>query len=125
MREEISGVLNWMIEGYYKLKASNWQFKLTPEQQQRVDDLLQHSQTIKQFIASCVSSESERIVLSQEMYLRYQNFCATKLWKPVAQNKFAGLAEKEIAQRFGIKPRHDLNRGDSGAQKGWKGIRLI
>src|SRR4029453_11836618 len=45
LAREASGVLNWMLEGFEKIRADGWQLHLTTAQQKRVDHLLLESES--------------------------------------------------------------------------------
>ena len=126
LANEASGVLNWMLDGLYMLRAANWQLALSPGQKVRVDELLLESDSVSVFFTECgvADSTAEGLTVT-DAFAAYSDFCADRGWTVLTRNLF-GRDSQEIAQRlFRVASRHDVKGIDGKKQRGWKGIRLF
>lgn len=96
--QELSGIRNWMIEGYRMLIRDNWQFNMT----QAVDDemtdyMLENGQSVQVFLQKRGYSCNRRTghwedkaqwVYASAMYEDYVAFCEKWLLEPVPQRQF-------------------------------------
>jgi P4 family phage/plasmid primase-like protien len=125
-QNEASGVLNWMLDGLYALRAANWQLDLSPVQKTRVDELLLESDSVNVFFAErCIADPAAEGLTVTDAFAAYSDFCADRGWTGLSRNLF-GRDCQEIAQRlFRVTPRHDIKSADGKKQRGWKGFRLL
>ena len=126
LEKESSGVLNWMLDGLYALRAANWQLVLSPGQKQRVDDLLLESDSVNVFFRErCITDTQADGMTVTDTFGAYCDFCMDRAWNAVDRYTF-GRDCPEIVQRlFRLATRHDIKGQDGKRQKGWKGLRLL
>jgi P4 family phage/plasmid primase-like protien len=125
MKNESSGVLNWLLEGWAKLWRNGMQLVQTPEQRNRAAKLLLSSESPKAFVAQCLKKNSNSIMGSADLYAHYQEWCREQSIPPFASQAFTQMVRDEIEVSFGLKYRHDLPDGQSNCMRGWKGLGLI
>lgn len=123
LREEASGVLNWMLEGLAAIRDDGWQLRLTDGQQKLVDDLLLESDSHGVFVREALVSDREAELTANDCFEAYVSFCTERGWRALTKNKFSSAIGDAIIRRFGITLRHDVSDGDGKAQRGWKGLR--
>jgi putative DNA primase/helicase len=125
MAKEGPGVLNWMLDGLYALRAANWQLALCPRQQSRVNELLLESDSMNEFFTECTIADSlaPGITVS-ETYGAYADFCMNRGWSPVDRYLFGREAPDIVQRLFRLVPRHDIKGSDGKSQRGWKTLRL-
>jgi P4 family phage/plasmid primase-like protien len=124
LAREASGVLNWMLEGFEKIRADDFQLHLTPAQQKVVDDLLLESESHVVFVrANLMRDPGEQLTVA-DCYAAYVAFCNEHGWRALTRNKFGVVIGDTIVHQFGITIRHDIPDADGKEQRGWKGIRL-
>jgi len=125
LNEEASGVLNWMLDGLYALRAANWNLALSPEQKTRVDELLLESDSVQEFFKDeCVADSPAEGLTVTDAFAAYADYCSQRGWTGLNRNLF-GRDSQEIVQRiYRIAIRHDLKGADGKKQRGWKGFRL-
>jgi P4 family phage/plasmid primase-like protien len=125
LQNESSGVLNWMMDGLYALRAANWQLALSPEQKSRVDELLLESDSVNEFFKDCCIADSAAEGLTiTDAFSAYSDYCSDRGWTGLSRNPF-GRDSQEIVQRtFRLAVRHDIKGTDGKKQRGWKGFRL-
>ncbi len=126
MTEEGPGVLNWMLDGLYALRAGNWQLTLSPRQQARVDELLLESDAVNVFFRErCLADTAAQGITVTEAFGVYCDFCMDRGWNPVERYAF-GREAPEVAQRtFRLAIRHDVSGADGKSQRGWRGLRIL
>jgi len=126
LQNEASGVLNWMLDGLYALRAANWQLALSPCQKARVDELLLESDSVNVFFAErCIADAAAEGLTVTDAFAAYSDFCMDRGWTGLSRNLF-GRDCQEVAQRlFRVATRHDIKGADGKKQRGWKGFRLL
>jgi P4 family phage/plasmid primase-like protien len=125
IKNESSGVLNWLLEGWARLWRNGMQLVQTPEQRNRAAKLLLSSESPKAFVAQCLKKNSNSIMGSADLYAHYQEWCREQSIPPFASQAFTQMVRDEIEVSFGLKYRHDLADGYSNCMRGWKGLGLI
>ena len=123
LTSEASGVLNWMLAGLDKLRAEGWQLNLTGQQQLRVDNLLQESDSHAVFVSECMTRDSAGQLTVPDCFTAYVEFCHQRGWAALTKNQFGSLIDGVVVRQFGITARHDIRDASGKAQRGWKGIR--
>jgi P4 family phage/plasmid primase-like protien len=124
LREEASGVLNWMLEGLEKLRADNWQLNMSPRQAKTVADLLLESDSQNVFVSECLEREGTEGLNVADCYEAYVDFAYQRGWASLPKNKFGPLICDAIVRKFAITQRNDIKDAAGKAQRGWKGVKL-
>jgi phage/plasmid-associated DNA primase len=124
LAEEASGVLNWLLDGLDKLRAGNWQLRLTAEQQKLVDDLLNESEAAVVFARECLEADSGASLTLAEAHEAYVRFCLDKGWTAMPRKVFSNSIGDAVAVRYGLTVRNDISDSKGKAQRGWKGVRI-
>jgi phage/plasmid primase, P4 family, C-terminal domain len=124
LAREASGVLNWMLEGFEKIRADGYQLHLTPAQQKVVDDLLLESESHVVFVRETLERDAEEQLTVADCYAAYVDCCNEHGWRALTRNKFGTVIGDTIVQQFGVTSRHDVLDDKGKEQRGWKGIRL-
>ena len=122
LERESSGVLNWMLEGFDKLRADNWQLVLTANQQAAVNNLLLESDGHAVFARECLKPDRAQTLSLSDAYAAYVEFCTQRGWTALTRNKFTPAISDEVARQFGITTRNDIPDAKGRAQRGWKGL---
>ena len=126
LQNEASGVLNWMLDGLYALRAANWQLALSSGQTARVDELLLESDSVNVFFSKrgIADTAAEGLTVA-DAFAAYSDFCMDRGWTGLSRNLF-GRDCQEVAQRlFRAAIRHNIKGADGKNQRGWKGFRLL
>jgi len=124
LAREASGVLNWMLEGFERIRADDFQLHLTPAQQKVVDDLLLESESHVVFVRESLACDPEQQVTVADCYAAYVELCNEHGWRALTKNKFGAVIGDTVVHQFGIASRHDIPDSQGKEQRGWKGIRL-
>lgn len=125
LQNESSGVLNWMLDGLYALRAANWQLALSPEQKSRVDELLLESDSVNEFFKECCIADSNAEGLTvTDAFSAYSDYCSNRGWTGLSRNLFGRDCQEIVQRLFRVAVRHDIKGTDGKKQRGWKGFRL-
>ena len=123
---EASGVLNWMLDGFYALRSANWQLALSRSQKARVDELLLESDSVNVFYRECCIADTLAEGMSvTDAFGAYADFCMDKGWNAVDRYRFGRECAEVVQRLFRLATRHDIKGQDDKRQKGWKGLRLL
>jgi phage/plasmid primase P4 len=95
---ELSGIRNWLIQGYKLLKEDGFKFIPTKESLAETEDyLLENGQTVQIFLRqkeyrpirySGHWDEKPKYVAAQTLYNDYYNFCEKKMYEAETMNRF-------------------------------------
>lgn len=99
LAQELSGILNWMIEGVKKLKKQD-RFTVTHEQQNALVEYREENSSVEGFIGECLTYVPGHTILSREVYMEYKDYCirdGRKFKSAIAFTK----EMKAYGQRFG------------------------
>jgi len=123
LRDESSGILNWAIEGLRKLADDGFQLRLDDEQAARVNDLLDHSQSVEIFVGDRVVRERGGSVTYDTAHPAYLRFCHAHGWEPVDTRDFSRRCRVEMIVSHGSA--HVNSAGPRYNSRGWRGVRLV
>ena len=125
LKNESSGILNWLLEGRAKLAKDKLQLTQTPEQKERAATLLLTSDSPAAFVRSALVERKGGEIGSAELYLHYQEWCRENHLRPFPSKAFNKLAKEEIEVTIGLKYRHDLEGENGKAKRGWRGVGIL
>lgn len=74
LAQELSGILNWMLEGHRSLIREQ-KFVTTKEQQMLLSEYREENSSVDGFIASCLDFSPENMETSTKLYGEYKDFC--------------------------------------------------
>ena len=127
LKEESSGILNWMLEGAVahlaELKNSG-DFVLTTAQSARVDVLLAESDSVREFVRQCVRPGHPAAQIAvEELTQAYALFCDKNGWYEVARATVERQLPDLILEIHNVNKRHDL-KTLTGTCRGFKGLEI-
>jgi len=125
VKNEASGILNWLLDGRHKLKKASFQMTRTAEQKQRTEALLMAAESPKAFVRNCLKREAGSEIEGAELYSHYQKWCVENQIQPFAGQFFIQRAKDEIETTLGLRYRHDMKSKDGTATRGWKHLALV
>lgn len=126
LREEASGILNWLICGAAEIVSRVGEgqvFPVTTEQIEAVEDLLAESDSLRLFVKKHVQRQANSSVTVEEVLNAYENFCALRGWVALSKRQFEqGLGP--LMMEFHHAPkRNDVMRNDR-AKRGFMNVVL-
>jgi len=76
LSKELSGVLNWMIEGAIDLE-NNKGFSITKEQEEMLNEYREENSSVDGFLADCVMESEFEFIYVPDLYTEYKAWSAT------------------------------------------------
>ena len=121
MKEEASGILNWMLDGLKKLKAKDLDFALNDIQLREVDNLLMSSQAPEIFVREALErvESKDSVMTKAEVLEALHDFCTDRNWSVKGLKNISKRLEDEIYDLHRCSPRNDIDN-----RRSWKGLRL-
>lgn len=126
LREEGSGILNWLLEGclaHQRELAEHGTLKLTEAQQQRVDDLIMESDPARSFARKCIKKAKGNLT-SGEILKAYVAFAKAHNWTLLSEQVFFTKLRPALLELFEVQQGHDIMR-DGAAVRGYRGVQFI
>lgn len=126
-KTEGSGILNWMIEGAIKhlLELDDiGKFRLSYMQQDRVDNLLNESDSVRSFISRSIQIDENSTVTTRQLYNAYEDHCIKNGWYAKTQREFELTSPEIIQTRLKIKRSHDIPFGGT-TRRGYRNMKII
>lgn len=125
LREEGSGVLNWLLEGLRELRADGWQLNLTSKQREIVDNLLLESNSLALFVTEQIVKTDDSQITANQAFNAYAEYCNDRGWAAINRNRFGQQIGDLVVRQFGKTVRNDISDPQTGkAQRGWRGLNL-
>lgn len=74
LAKELSGILNWMIEGAIDL-AEKGNFVITEEQTRMLDEYRAENSSVEGFLSQCIVLDPESDIETPDLYAEYKKWC--------------------------------------------------
>jgi len=74
--DELSGILNWMIEGAIDLKEKD-NFIVTGEQTRMLNEYREENSSVEGFIKECIVLDPDESIETPDLYSEYKKWCAS------------------------------------------------
>jgi P4 family phage/plasmid primase-like protien len=123
LKEEGSGILNWALEGATKLLLNGGKIPRSKAQLQRVNNLLQESDSINTFVRECVVSAPDDSVTSTELLKAFTSYCRSRLWQLLPTRAIQRALPDAMLHIHDAVKRTDILR-NGHTQRGYKGFMI-
>lgn len=126
VEQEGPGILNWMVEGAVQALADmkeHGRTVLTERQQQRVEDLLNEADVVRNFACNCVVKEEAADVTVHELTLAFQPFCAEWGGTALTARQFENRIGSVMLEVCRVAKRTDIQR-EGRNQRGFAHVAL-
>ena len=125
LHDEGPGILNWMIEGAAKLLQNG--FPRESLSSNRVERLLQESNSIYGFLTTCIeNADSEVDITVEELGTKYESWCKANDWEPLWGLEARRKLVSGLESIFHVSQAHDIVRrnseGDETTLRGYRGV---
>jgi phage/plasmid-associated DNA primase len=123
--KEGSGILNWSICGAQLLLQDIQQsgnLILSETQQQRVEDLLNESDSIRMFLVQSIQEAAEEALTVEEIVRAYNTFCIDRGWDPIAVSDVEKRLPDLMSELFGVLKSHDILLSQGRTFRGFHGV---
>lgn len=127
VNEEGEGILNFFVKGAVKLlqelSTDNGDLKLSSEQEKRVDDLLNESDSIRAFASERLEISKGDNITTEELLTAYFNFCDAKGWQAENATSFNRNITDAMLEIHRTHKRTDVKR-DNKNHRGFYNVKL-
>lgn len=86
--EELSGLLNWTLEGLKRLRSKGWKFSYSKTTDQLKEEYIRKSSPMKAFIMDCLEIRSDGYVEKQVLFNAFCEYCRDKKLPTVTSDTF-------------------------------------
>jgi putative DNA primase/helicase len=86
--EELSGFLNWAIEGLKRLQARGWNFSYSKSTAEVREEYIRKSSPIRAFLLDCTEVQSDGFVSKKDLYVAFTEYCRLKKLPAVTDQTF-------------------------------------
>ncbi len=127
LRDEGSGILRWAIEGFVKLHAElaeRGDFRLTPGQQERIDSLLQESDSLRMFVCNRIEPSDGDNITTSDLVQAYVVFCSDQGWNPLPATIVERKAPDLMLETWQVPKSNSLGGETGKSSRGWRNVRL-
>ena len=116
--EELSGFLNWAIEGLKRLLEKN-KFTINRSTNEIREEYIRKSDSIGAFILDMVEENSGTYILKRELYEAYGSYCRQRAYDIVSENTF----HRRFYQKVNVREYNP--KVEAGKQKqAWSGVKF-
>lgn len=126
-QEEGEGILAWLVEGAMLHKKELKQignFKLTKEQQGRIDDLIDASRSVAYFVENCLKVTAGKNMAGQQIVDAYQAYCKKRNWTALTDRQVENQLGTVVMKVHGLTKRNDVLLNKKMV-RGFYGIELV
>lgn len=126
IRDEAPGIINLALRGLARVRASfgaRGAFPMDAKQLQRVEGLIDESDSLRSFLRSSVTTAAGGDVTTEELKRSYSDHCAERGWIEQSAVVFRNQVPQLMHEFFRARARHDIHR-DGSARRGYSGVSL-
>jgi len=76
--EELSGFLNWALEGLQRLRANGWNFSNSRSVEEVREEYIRKSSPIQAFIMDCIDIDSYSEIPKKQLFDKFLEYCKSK-----------------------------------------------
>jgi putative DNA primase/helicase len=110
---EGAGILNRALQGYAELRASlrtRGDFTLAESHTQRVEVMLDESNSPRLFIDECLEKREGSDVSSEELIRAYTDHCLRRGWRMVGTREFQACVKDLVLMKCAVTESHSIQR---------------
>ena len=116
--EEMSGLLNWSLEGLKRLRDNNWEFSVTETMEKTKAEFMLLSNPVEAFIRMSCTLDKDARTSTKDLYESFKGFCEENEAKISSKTMFS----KKLGEHYGVKP--DRWKQGGKTVRGFYGIRV-
>lgn len=125
IENELSGIVNWALEGLQRLIANGWEFSLSQRAQDNLTAAEEEGNNILSFLRdeTAVIYDDSADATSSELYDAYEKWCDDNAMKALNVRTFSNYI-RENTDKYGIEYTNNIMRGSS-RRRGFRGIGIL
>jgi len=94
--EELSGLLNWALEGLQRLKANGWRFSNPKSTEDIRTEYIRKSSPMKAFFLDCIEFDTQNDIPKKELYAKFCDYCRERKLPAVTEQTFYANIQMHI-----------------------------
>ena len=123
LEREGEGILRWAVEGAMLLLENGGKIKKSETQENKVNNLLQESDPLTDFVRKCLTPAKTDDVTTAELMEAFYSFCNERGWLLLPQRVVETRLPDYIYETFGLSKRTDIKRAGTN-RRGYYGLKL-
>jgi P4 family phage/plasmid primase-like protien len=76
--DELSGILNWGLEGLQRLRSNGWNFTNTTTSDATREEYKRQSDPVWAYVSDCLEEDSKGVITKERLYNTFKEFCEDK-----------------------------------------------
>ena len=121
LREEGPGIVNRALEmALACLNAGN--VNLTPAQARRIDDMLDRSDPVREFVLDHIEEHGGETLTKREIRERFKEECRTRRWSVPSDREIGSRLKAVMKELFGADESNSVENFDGRAGQGYRGV---
>jgi P4 family phage/plasmid primase-like protien len=100
---ELSGIMNWALEGLSRLRANGWQFSHSKSTEEVKQDYIRRSSPMRAFLMDCTVLQPDGVIPKKNLFNAFVKYCAKMKLPTVTSDTFF----KNLPQYFAGNPPPD------------------
>jgi P4 family phage/plasmid primase-like protien len=118
--DELSGILNWALEGLKRLRDNGWNFSNTVSSDATREEYKRQSDPVWAFSADCLDPDTEGVITKERSYNAFKEYCIKNSIPLISKDTFF----KTIPEKVNVNSGHRNVDGEEGKKHCFIGIRL-
>ena len=123
LEREGEGIPRWAVEGAMLLLENGGKIKKSETQENKVNNLLQESDPLTDFVRKCLTPAKTDDVTTAELMEAFYSFCNERGWLLLPQRVVETRLPDYIYETFGFSKRTDIKRAGTN-RRGYYGLKL-
>jgi putative DNA primase/helicase len=99
--EELSGILNWGLEGLRRLRANGWSFTNSVSLETTREDYKRRSDPVWAFVQDCLEAYSEGAVSKERLYNSFKAYCDKRAIPLLSKDTFFKTLPEKVTVTSG------------------------
>jgi len=116
--EEMSGFLNWALEGLRRLKGNGWNFSYSKSTSEVREEYIRKSSPIRAFLMDCTETDALSFLSKKQLYSAFTEYCRLKRLPAVTEQTFF----RNLPQFAAVQEARPKIEGEQ--VRGFNGLRL-
>jgi P4 family phage/plasmid primase-like protien len=121
--QEGSGIVNRALQGLHELLEAGGSLSMTPAQLQRVEDLLERSEPLGEFLRDRVAKREGACLSKRSLRMGFAEYCKERRWSLLTDREVGAKLPGLMREIFGVSESNSiLDPEDGGHVAGYRGV---
>lgn len=122
--QEGSGIVNRALQGLHELLEADGSLSMTPAQLERVEAMLERSDSLGQFLRDHVVKRDGANLAKKRIRERFMEYCRERRWTPPQKNEIGSKLPELMRETFGVAECNNVPDPDGRVEQvaGYRGV---